>query len=259
MLYDQYFIDESQKTMLLAKEMNLPRIILISILLLTFGVSANSQEPQQAVLVDEFEIEKCSVLRGRIDEFLRNIADSPGAKGIVITRDLPEKKVRSIVREELVKAQIEYRKFDASRISYVRTIHQGELKTEFWSLPNSATATEIRDRDDSYFLPGVTKPFLLLYDDEYNEGECYDLNEAQIVSYFLKGNPGSRSNIVIYASTIREARNREKKLLFALKSKYGIPTKRIRTFIKVTPRDPENPNPGEYWYLPPRQRRQLTN
>ncbi len=35
--------------------MNLPRIYLIAILLLVFGVCANGQEPPKAVLVDEFD------------------------------------------------------------------------------------------------------------------------------------------------------------------------------------------------------------
>jgi len=234
--------------------MNLPRIYLIAILLLAFDVGANGQEVPKAVLVDEFEKFGCSDLRGRIDNFLQSIVGQPGVKGVVASFADGEHKLGAIIREELIKAQVKSRKFPLSRIEFQRAVYDGEPKTQFWSIPVANSHSTIKDRDDSYSLGWISTPLLILVDDEYDEGECYDIDEPQILSHILKENAGSRLNIVFYGSTANELKNRERRMLRRFTVTNGIDRKRIRTFLKTIRRDPENPKPTEYWYLPPAKR-----
>lgn len=66
--------------------MNLPRIYLIAILLLAFGVGANGQEPAKAVLVDEVETDNCEVLLSSLDGFIGRLAQAKSKGSVLFTR-----------------------------------------------------------------------------------------------------------------------------------------------------------------------------
>ena len=234
--------------------MNLSRICLGAIIFIAVSTFATGQKPPKAVLVDELGSADCSDLRARVDDFLRGVVERPAEIGFVITRGPSSKKVTLVHREELVRAQIESRKFEPSRIKFIRATDENELKIEFWRLPSSAGDFDLIHRDSDYSLPAVVRPFLLLQDDEYNESECYDLDESRIASLFLKDNQGSRLNIVFYAQSEKAANSKKRRILNSFVRIHKIGRGRIRTFFKISPLDPENPKPTEYWYLPPKKK-----
>ncbi len=229
--------------------MNLPRIYLIAILLLAFGVSANGQKPPKAVLIDEFDVFPCSHFRSSLDLFMQELAKEPNSKGYVVNAGPKEKLVSIIWREELGKAQIELRQFESSRISFDRSISDGKVRTQLWKIPTGGEQPDVVNKDNSLSLAGRDKPFLLIEDNFFNDSECPDANYTRVFARFLHANPGSRGNLVIFGDTLRELRSREKTVTRAMAHE-KIGENRIRVFRRLHRYNPEHPKGIEYWYLP---------
>lgn len=229
--------------------MNLSRIYLIAILLLPFGIGANGQELPKAVLIDEFDVLPCSSLRYLLDHFMTELAKEPTSRGYVVNAGPREKLVSIIWREELVKAQIELRQFENSRILFDRSISDRNVRTALWKIPNRGEQPEVANKDNSLSLADRVMPFLLIEDNFFNDSECPDANYTRVFARFLHANPGSRGNLVIFGKTSREIRGREKTVTRAMADE-KIGNDRIRVFRRLYRYNPEHPKGIEYWYLP---------
>lgn len=223
------------------------------IFLVTFFALANiclGQDERKAVLVDEYSSYSCGDFRGRVDAFMAELADHSQWIGYVVNSGSANETIAKIVREEMIKAQVKLRRFDATRIEFARADAAGEPRTQLWRIQNWPSRPSIENVNNSYSLPEKEKPFVLVEDSYFNDSECPDVDYPRIVSNFLTENPHSRSNVVVYGTTIKEIERRERMAIQALVSKYKVDRKRLQLFRRIGASDPENPKGVEYWYLP---------
>lgn len=127
--------------------MNLPRIYLIAILLLAFGVGANGQSRPKAVLVDEFANEFCTdPLRSKIDNFLMEISQRPDWVGYVIKnadQTIPGRFERYF---NLFHNHAPYRGFDVNKIKLYRREEGDSMAFQFWVAPPRAKTAGLANR-----------------------------------------------------------------------------------------------------------------
>lgn len=245
MLYDQFFIDELKSRADIAW-----RFFVIAVCVVVAVTLAAGRRPAKTVLVDEFVAGSCSHLRGTIDHFLQDLAANPKTVGYVVTAGDENNRIAAVIREERIKAQARVRSFDPSRLRFIRSVQAGVVKTQFWRIPNSTTKMEFPNEDNSYELKAIVGPKLVLKDANFNDSECQDLDYSEIFSWFLRDNPKSRTNIVVYGKEIVDAKRLEKRTIYSLVNRFGIDRKRIRTFLQVVRPDPDSPKAVEYWILP---------
>lgn len=230
--------------------MNLPRIYLISILLLAFGVGTNGQEPPKAVLVDEYSVTPCGDFVGRLDVFLSEFRPNPASTGLIVISHSPEMRHSSMMLKSMMEAHFKWRGFDGSRIEIAR-IDADKQNRQFWRLPPGAGRPKLERVIDGYQVSDVVrKPFMLTEETTFGTN-CPEIDDQPIYAEFLKANPTARGNIVVRDSSETNARRRAGRVLRTFRTKYGISRSRIRTFVAKLER-PANHDQSivEYWYLP---------
>lgn len=217
-----------------------------------FAVSVIWAQAQKGepVLIGDFEIFSCSEFRGLADHFMAELANDPNSLGYVVNSGPFEKLSTIVWREELIKAQMEFRNFDSSRVVFDRSDSAGTIRTRFWKMHSSKARPNIQNVDNSLSLSARIKPFLLIEQTFYNDSECPDANYPLLFARFLDANPNARGNLVVYGTTSREIRRRENMALSQLVSTFKISRKRIKTFHRLVRNDPERPKGIEYWCLP---------
>jgi hypothetical protein len=62
----------------------------------------------------------------------------------------------------LIKGQVEYRKFDKSRINFIRGEDSENLRTQLWIIPEGAEKPDFKEAGWNFVFPPQTKPFLFL-------------------------------------------------------------------------------------------------
>ena len=230
-------------------EMSLPRIYLIAILLLAFGIGASGQEPLVAVLVDEFDRIPCDDFRGRIDTLLSELRENPSSFGLVVNSGRDWKKVEAVMREEMIKSHLLFRRFDGTRLKFIRTSEDG-LKTQFWRLPSGNASGIQLEIDNSFALPTLVQPRILFTDYDFDD-LCPPIDYKKLFGMFLENNPNARGNIVVRDFTLRESRKRRSEILKYLVKERKIDSKRIRTFFSAPTKPRGQFQPVvEYWYIP---------
>lgn len=230
--------------------MNLPRICLLTLLLLTPGLGATSQAVPEAILVDEHGEIPCDDTLSRIDVFFSELRNNPIDSGLVVISGIPENKHRILFRQTIIEHQIKWRQFDAARISFLRSKSE-ETRVQFWRIPPGANAPAIKDVDISYTIPETVKPFLMGDETKFGDQICPEVDDGKIFAKFLNENRTARGNIVVRDNSARRARHRSSAIVRKFSQKYGIPASRLRTFTAKLQK-PSNHDEAvvEYWYLP---------
>ena len=229
--------------------MNLPRINLIVILLLGFGIGVNSQDPPKAVLVDEHANIPCDSM-ARLDHFYSDLHQTPNSMGFVIIANSSNKRRESAFRERMIENYTRFRGFDPKRIKIVRASSGDEMRISFWRVPAGASEPQV-DADQSYEIPSTNKlPFVFGSEERSGHVECSEAH-VDIFARFLKANPTSRANLVFRDKSERAGKRRADWVVSNLVRQYGIARKRIRVFIvrpeaRIAGAEPIT----EYWYLP---------
>jgi hypothetical protein len=127
--------------------------------------------------------------------FLIELSEAPDSVGFVVLGD-DNGFSKAVKRRSLIENQFNFRNVDMSRIRFVSRSGLPEFGVELW---------KVRAADDlpfpfnpkwEYDVSNGTKPFVVYYGG-YNESECYFPIGGQILSDYLKANPGSRGNVVI--------------------------------------------------------------
>ena len=102
------------------------------------GISCGLRPPS-SILVDEFGNLPNGGLRARFDTFLIALGNQPNAQGYIVNYGTNKEITR---REQLIRNQLTFRKYDASRITFVRggANPNGEsgVWTRLWVVPPGA-------------------------------------------------------------------------------------------------------------------------
>ena len=86
-------------------------------------------------LVDEYGALKDDDVKARVDNFYIQLNNNPSAKGYIINYGTPAQIKKQ--KAQIMKA-INFRKYDASRVTFVDGPNNGEVKTKFWLVPAGA-------------------------------------------------------------------------------------------------------------------------
>jgi hypothetical protein len=143
----------------------------------------------------------------------------------------------------LIKGQIEYRKFDKSRINFIRGEDSQNLRTQLWIIPEGAEEPDFKEAAWNFVFPSQTKPFLFLSD---HDEVCPETPFETAYAEYLNANRRARGLVVIYAKS-RKKFDRFKK--DALNKLNNISTHRLR-FSRVKRERSENYANIEYWLVP---------
>jgi hypothetical protein len=91
-------------------------------------------QPPSAVKVDEFGAATADDIKARLDAFYIELNNNPSDQGVIIDYGT-DKQIAQ--REAQIRKAIAFRKYDASRVTFVRG--QGtEVRTVFWRVPSGA-------------------------------------------------------------------------------------------------------------------------
>ncbi len=86
-------------------------------------------------LVDEYGVLKDDDVKARVDNFYIQLNNNPSAKGYIINYGTPAQVRKQ--KAQIMKA-INFRKYDASRVTFVDGPNNGEVKSKFWLVPLGA-------------------------------------------------------------------------------------------------------------------------
>ena len=220
------------------------RIYLIAILLLAFGVEANTQELPKAVLVDEFGAVSCEDLLSRQDYFLSELSKHPEDKGFAIVY-ADGRNPKGFVK--FLTASLFMRQFDRNRMRIVLAQGKGdETNGRFWRMPTSAEIPSNDQIPENQF--DLTKPFL--YGQGFSENVCPSFS-PDLFAELILNNPGSRARLVIAGPTSFWRQSTADEELETFERYTKLPKSRIEFyFVHGTPPYTST----EYWYLPPKKR-----
>src|SRR5436190_12283192 len=222
--------------------MNLPRIYLIAILLLAFGVGAPGQEPPKAVSVDEFSKIPCEDVKGRTDNFLAELNTNIVDSGVVIiARSKSSQDTKRIITAHLFNVR-----FDRSRISIRHSEQSSSHGTQFWRVPPGVDApnSSIFEEPNRDF----SKAFVFGYSERDDlAGICPTFSPEDFAD-LIRNNPGSKARLVIFgpsSSSRRAVAFDEIEIL----RRY---TKLLRGQIEIyfVHRPNLDYTETEYWYIP---------
>ena len=110
----------------------------ILFLILVVGCSAafaQTEKPPQAILFDEFETATNGYVKWRMDSFFAELSNNPAAQGYIINYGTAGEIAK---REKQLRNSIRFRKYDASRITFVRGGTREKIKTVLWIVPPGA-------------------------------------------------------------------------------------------------------------------------
>jgi hypothetical protein len=223
-------IEYDDRTFLKDKEMNLPRILLITILLLTLGVGVNSQQPPKAVLVDEFgKLSCCCDLSARIDIFMQELSRTPDSVGYIVLGD--SRTPTQLWRERYFDGYISYRRFDEDRVVIVRRSgFDDPLHTQLWVVPPGATMGGQSLPDVEYIFPEKKRKQLFFNGIFTEDSLCYTGPPFRLLSKYLNADAGLTANIAIAAQTARLFRKTRDETIERFKSQYQTDVNRLRFF-----------------------------
>ncbi len=202
------------------------RIIFLLLIVMSAAAFAQTEEQPKAVLIDEFETATNGYVKMKMDYFYNELNNNPSAQGVIINYGT----AREIaIREKQIRVSIQWRKYDAARITMVNGGFNVEVKSEFWIVP-----------------AGAENPMPVLKAEKFDEfGQISDGDlKARLQNLYvnLSNSPNSRAYIVNYGSAktiaIQEARfkriigiNYLNLNLNLVTFKKGVYEKKIRTEI----------------------------
>jgi hypothetical protein len=233
--------------------MHFPRIYLIAILLLAFGIFASGQDPPKASLYDEFSEPTCEVLWAQLDGLTQEMRENPTVRATIEISGKPGEPHVNLYWEQMIQGYLA-RSIANERWNLVRTPLGKQRVVRFLLTPTGATLPKIESADWSLEYPPDTKPFILTNGKSYSVevGVCLAVDELALLAEMLKNNAGSRVNVVLVVRSTREFERRKRQALKTLTSQYAIPVSRIRIFRQARTK----PNPygiepdAEYWFIP---------
>lgn len=160
------------------------RVLFLILIVMSAAAFAQTGERSKAVLIDEFETATNGSVKMKMDYFYTELSNNPSSQGVIINYGT----AREIaIRERQIRVSIQWRKYDAARITLVNGGFNGDVKSEFWLVPAGA---ENPKPDERAVLFDEFSPL------------SHERASAGIGTFFakLKENPNSRGIIVNYGS-----------------------------------------------------------
>lgn len=228
--------------------MNLPRIYLIVILLLAFGVGANSQEPPKAVLIDEFGSLFCEDLLARTTVLASELNKDPNSRGYISlnTRHGDSKQAES--QRRWISSTLQLLGIGIDRYSfYLEKNNDGS--SMFWLIPAGAASPVTNATIWNELSPDTSRKFMFGYADEIDICPTYvPANFAKI----LQENPGATGQIIIRLGKdpLVDRFWFAGQYINGLVQKYGVPRSRLRLIF----RKGGDMTAAEFWFLPARKK-----
>lgn len=211
-------------------------LILIFLSLTAFGQMKFDIEHPTAQKIDEFERATDEKVKMRIDAFSEELKKDPKAQGYIINYGSP-KEIK--IRRKQITDSINFRKYEAMRITFVDAGYSRIVKTELWIIPKGASESFISDNK----IPrNILEPSRF----EKIGVQSESFNQSIFSKYFsaLKSRENVNGYILINANDAEFAEFEKKirnYMTFA-----NIQTERI--FIKKG--NPQNPLTTELWFVP---------
>ena len=111
------------------------RVLFLLLIVMSSAAFAQTIDLPKAVKVDEFERATNGYVKMKMDYFYTELNNNPAAQGVVINYGT-DREIR--IRERQLRVSIQWRKFDASRITLVNGGFRENVKSELWMVPPGA-------------------------------------------------------------------------------------------------------------------------
>ena len=214
----------------------LSKISLTTFLLLALGASANSQQLQTSILVDELESSGCEDLAGRLDAFLNDLRNNPTSVGYAVISANPDVAPRLGWTERFIDGYSRHRGFEESRLIVVRGDLTAPVQIQLWRVPLGAELP-VQSASETRYKMGSARKFRLYSDfDEF--GPCYTGPPLRILSKYLKADRGLSANIAIGSPSPRSFRVAKKQVIESFENDYKTDPSRLRFFWVRTTYEP---------------------
>jgi hypothetical protein len=207
-----------------------PTLLLCVCLVLGAATLYGQSETKTAELLDRFEKVQCEDARARMDNFMAELAGSPGGRGLILVHPGESAPLEALRRLQDFLAQARFRRFDMDRLdAKVRPVRKASL-IEFWMLPAGAgePAEEGSDLSARVREPSFKKPFLFGHSISSEESGCVSMPfDIEAFSLALKSLDGSRGRILVKGQSAAKAAKRMKELLDDMRG-YGVKAPKVR-------------------------------
>jgi hypothetical protein len=226
--------------------MNLSKIFLAFLLSCGTSFYCYGQDlPLKSVLIDRFAHESCEAVFGRMDSFFIELLRDPASRAFIIIYPSKDHFGEGFQSERRIKAFIEFRRFDKTRITIIRGETRGLTQVDFWQTAAGANPPPVVPRDWGAPKYDLNKPFIFYT--EFPENVCPTFLPEDYAD-LLTNNPDIRSHIVIFNKPKGEAQKEADKWLKIFTKDNKIDRSRFRIFFSKSsgPMDKEL----EFWIVP---------
>ena len=118
------------------------KVLILILFALCSTAFAQIEEQPKANLFDEFEKATNGNVKMRMDSFFVELSNNPASQGYIINFGTNRE---IAIRDRQIRNSINFRKYDASRITIVNGGFRGAVKTELWIVPAGAENPCIKD------------------------------------------------------------------------------------------------------------------
>lgn len=209
-------------------------------------------DPPSITEIGQLRRPNCEEILAQLDAFYVALQNNPDNTGYIISYG-SSRAIRNV--EGIIKNNIRLRRYDSSRLVFLQGGGTDKKATlEFYLVPPGAEpptpgeppAAPPGEEDIYENLSSETKPFI--FSSLYYNMVCPDSLDINGFADALIENPKSRGNIVIYETTQKLFREKEKEILDGL-TENSIERRRLKTFFKKI--KPMSIQEGvELWFLP---------
>jgi hypothetical protein len=202
------------------------RAMLVFLSVLLFASVAFGQGESKAVLLDDLGRFPCDGFRGYIDGLLSVLRDRPESDALVVNVGRGKYEIWAMLREEMIRNHIAYRRFDGSRVSYLREVGE-EFKTQFFRVPSEKNKKQSHPKN--YVLTSLTEPYLI--EDRDFDDLCPPINYNDVFATIIEQNPQFTATILVRDRTISAAKKRKQAIVKYLTQERKVPPSRIKIFL----------------------------
>jgi hypothetical protein len=224
--------------------MKSPKYIVIFLSLFLTFQPAFSQANKSPNLVDEFEFLIYDHLRGRLDAFLLEVADSPNATGFIVIYGDKTRPISKYHYEILLKEHIVYRKYSLNRFVFLHAKDEEKLRVQFWKGFGNENRPDFESGEWNYQLASNIKPFIF-HKKSWIVEDGFETFSTAFYAKFLKANPNLRANLIIHEKSRNEFQKTKGSIEAELVAKNKVPQNQLRFFHVKS-----NKTDVEFWIVP---------
>lgn len=229
--------------------MKISKVFLSLVILFAAQITWSQESVSQSKLVDEFGALNCEDILGRMDNFMINLNDSPGSVGYVIIHPKKGATKEGFTRESWIKGSIHFRKFDKTRLLILRGEEEDAFRAQYWLVPAGATKPELKEGKWSYYGGNIQKAFVFY--SIFVDSSCPADGSFDGFAEFLRDNPGTRANIVIFNKPTREARKEVDDYIKTITKDGRLSSDRFKVFFAKN----NGFSDVEFWVLPAKEKK----